>query len=338
MKKIFQLVVAFSIAAGFVSCTKNYPQEVNKRVIDLKQQGAEILARSNDETGAEHYVLYRTDTELVYDGIDFKSVLLEKGKIPNELVLDIDSLSPDLITKQIPYNSDVVNEILDELEFKKIKNGFIIFSRIGHANRILSCFLPNVIFSGGWTSDYDLTSTRDKGTVTYYAGEDVEYFLRKVYGDVSLLNTMRSTVRGGIPERCYMHRTGYVDAKGNVVEKDPHFNITELSGNRPAFEFDYPAEQLKDKEGIVRFIGHLDDVYLKEVVEPDEAWARQWEEEERKERERERQQELQRNTLVNYECSYCHTIIQTQDRGTSFSSGKCPAAGFSSSLHTWWRL
>ena len=275
MKKIFQLVVAFSIATGFVSCTKNYPQEVNKRVKNLEQQGAEILARSNDETGAEHYVLYRTDTELVYDGIDFKNVLIKRGENPNELTLDIDSLSPDLITKQRPCDPDVVNEILDELEFKKIKNGFIIFSSGGFTKRILSCFLPNVIFYGGWTSDYDQTSKIDKGTVTDYAGEDVEFFLRKVYGDISLLNTMRSTIRGGVPERCYMRRAGYLDAKGNVVEKDPNFSITELSGNRPAFEFDYPADQLKNKEGIVRFINYLDDVYLREVVEPDEAWARQ---------------------------------------------------------------
>jgi hypothetical protein len=105
MKKNVLIIFATVVTVCFCSCSVNYQKEVNNRIEKIKKQGIMILAHSNDDTGAEHYIVYKTDTELIYDDIDSKKVLLKKGQWPNQVVLDIDSLKPDLTTKVVPCSA-----------------------------------------------------------------------------------------------------------------------------------------------------------------------------------------------------------------------------------------
>lgn len=53
-----QLLFAFAVLCAFCSCAKNYTQLVEERAAQYEKEGKVILAKSEDETGKEHYVIY----------------------------------------------------------------------------------------------------------------------------------------------------------------------------------------------------------------------------------------------------------------------------------------
>ena len=324
MKTNVLIIISAVITVCFCSCSMNYPKEVNNRIEKLKEQGAKILAHSNDDTGAEHYIVYKTDTELIYDDIDSKKVLLKKGQWPNQVVLDIDSLKPDLTTKVVPCSAqyDIVSSVLEDARTAIVKNGFVYVK--GEKEKdwwgvILSSGLPNVVMMEEWvlTDKGNLKVTGISGNAV---GVTMEYFIQRIYGNTSILNTMQSKIMGYESECGLVTREAAINFKGEIAELSPNYIISE-GGNRPILYYEYPADQLNDAEGIKKFISVYDAAFMKEIVEPIEEQERQ--EEARREQERHYYEERS-NTIYNYECKYCHSIIQMPDKGPDFFTGQCP--------------
>lgn len=64
-KNLFYFLLFFL----FVSCGRNYPQMVNERMEKYQNEGKYILAHSNDSSGAEHYVVYLDNNNIVVDDL-----------------------------------------------------------------------------------------------------------------------------------------------------------------------------------------------------------------------------------------------------------------------------
>ena len=323
MKKDVLKIIAAVITVFFCSCSTNYQQEVNNRIEKLKKQGIKILAHSNDGTGYEHYIVYKTDTELIYDDIDSEKVILRKGQWPNQIILDIDSLNPNLITKVVPCSAqyDIVGTVLEKARTATVQNGFVYVKEEGNDwwGVILSSDLPNVVMMEEW----DIT---DKGNLNVTGisnqpmGVSIKDFIKRIYGNTSILNTMQSKIMGYESEYGLVTREAAINSKGEIAELSPNYIIRE-AGNRPNLYFEYPADQLKDVDGIIKFINVYDAAFMKEVVEPEEEQKRQ--EEAKREQEYDYFEEYN-NTIYNYECKYCHSIIQMPDKGPDFFTGQCP--------------
>lgn len=330
MKKNVLITIGAIITLFFCSCSTNYQQEVNNRIEKLKNQGIKILAHSNDATGNEHYIVYKTDTELIYDDIDSKRVILKKGQWPNEIILDVDSLNPNLITKYVPCSAqyEIVDDVLAKVRTAKVQNGFIYVKEDGNDSWgvILSSDLPNVVMMEEWDIT-DKGNLKVTGISNSPVGLSIEDFIKRIYGNTSILNTMQSKIMGYESEYGLVTREAAINSKGEIAELSPNYIIRE-EGNNPSFYYEYPADQLKDAEGIKKFISVYDAAYMKEVVEPIEEEKRQ-EEARRKQEEARRKQEYNyyggyNNTIYNYECKYCHSIIQMPDKGPDFFTGQCP--------------
>ena len=324
MKRNVLIIIAAVITVFFGSCSTNYQKEVNNRIEKLKKQGIKILAHSYDDTGNEHYIVYKTDAELIYDDIDSKKVILKKGQQPNQIILDIDSLNPNLITKVIPCSAqyDIVGAVLEKARIAIVENGFVYVKEKENDwwGVILSSDLPNVVMMENWDIT-DKGNLKVTGISNNAAGIRIEDFIKRIYGNTSILNTMQSKIMGYESEDGLVTREAAINSKGEIAEASPNYIIRE-EGNRPNLYFEYPADELKDADGIKKFISIYDAAYMKEVVEPFEEQKRQ-EEEARREQEYDYFEEYH-NTIYNYECKYCHSIIQMQNKGYDFNTGQCP--------------